>query len=86
MTGKDDPTISWIHLMVELSILAGWKIILKGEVWKIILRGVLVTTPPLLVDKGKCMAIECFPKTHSVPKLGFWCLSLTLTYNSIRKG
>ena len=31
MTGKDDPTISCTHLMVKLSVLAGRKIILKGE-------------------------------------------------------
>ena len=37
MTGKVDPTISCSHLMVELSVLAGWIIILKG-----------VTNPPSL--------------------------------------
>ena len=30
MTGKDDSTISFTHLMVKLSVLAGGKIILKG--------------------------------------------------------
>ena len=43
MSGKDDPTISCSHLMVELSVLAGWKIILKGE---------MVSTPPPSVDEG----------------------------------
>ena len=41
MTGMDDPTISCSHLMVELSVLAGW---IKKKKKKKILRGV-ATTP-----------------------------------------
>ena len=43
MTGKDSRTISCTHLMVKLSVLAGRKIILKGE----------VVTTPASVDEGQ---------------------------------
>ena len=32
LTEKDDPTISWCHLMVELSVLVGWEKSLGGVV------------------------------------------------------
>ena len=50
MTGKDDPTISYSHLMAELSILAGWEKNSLRE-WY---------CPPPLVDKGldmKCIVL-----------------------------
>ena len=39
MTGKDDPSISCSHLMVELSVLAGRKINLKGVVTETRVKG-----------------------------------------------